>query len=264
MSRYHFRDATPQQAGTTYMPFDQTQPTRNYTQTRQPDPTYGQYAQTGQPTPTHTPYDQTWQQPSMGQMPSQAQQPSMGQMPSQVQQSAGQMPYSNTQPTIVSAHFNSAYAIITPGPDYPAIRGLVTFADIPGGVMVCADVAGLPPYAPATGNKSPIGPFGFHIHEKGNCEIGNPANPFESAGGHWNPTNQPHGNHAGDFPVLVADNGRARMCFILSRFTVDEILGRSVMIHENPDDYRTQPAGNSGKKIACGSIKPWNSFQQNM
>jgi Cu-Zn family superoxide dismutase len=209
------------------MPYDQTQPTQNFTQT-------------GQQSAGQTPYNQA------------------------EQQSASQTPYNQPQQTVLPKHFNSAYAIITPGPDYPAIRGLVTFADIPGGVMICADVAGLPPYAPAAGNKSPIGPFGFHIHEKGNCEVGNPANPFESAGGHWNPTNQPHGNHAGDFPVLVADNGRARMTFILSRFTVDEILGRSVMIHENPDDYRTQPAGNSGKKIACGSIKPWNAYQQYM
>ena len=158
---------------------------------------------------------------------------------------------------------NTAYAMLVAGPDYPTIYGLVTFADIPGGVMVCADVQGLPPYKPASGEKSPVGPFGFHIHEMGMCEVGNPEKPFEGSGGHWNPTNQPHGNHAGDFPVLVAGNsGRAKMCFITDRFTVDEVLGRSVMIHENPDDYRTQPAGNSGKRIACGSIKPWNSFQR--
>ncbi len=236
MGSYHFRDTTPQQADTTYMPYDQIQPTQNFTQA-------------GQQSAGQMPYTQTQPIQSFTQAG---------------QQTTGQTPYNQPQPTVLPKHFNTAYAIIMPGPDYPAIRGLVTFADIPGGVMVCADVAGLPPYAPAAGNKSPIGPFGFHIHEKGNCEVGNPANPFESAGGHWNPTNQPHGNHAGDFPVLVADNGRARMSFILSRFTVDEILGRSVMIHENPDDYRTQPAGNSGKKIACGSIKPWNAFQQNM
>lgn len=159
--------------------------------------------------------------------------------------------------------YNTAYAIIVPGPDYPSIRGIVTFADIRGGsVMVCADIAGLPPYRPASGNNQPIGPFGFHIHEKGDCAAGDPSKPFTAAGEHWNPANQPHGNHAGDFPVLVADNGRARMCFIIDRFTVDEILGRSVMVHENPDDYRTQPAGNAGKRIACGVIKPWNAFQQ--
>lgn len=172
------------------------------------------------------------------------------------------IPNTQTQQFIPS-HYNSAYAIFVPGPDYPGIRGLVTFADIAGGgTLVCADVTGLPPYKPADGDKSPVGPFGFHIHEKGMCEIGNPAKPFEGCGGHWNPTNQPHGNHAGDFPVLVADNGHAKMNFITERFTVDEVLGRSVMIHENPDDYRSQPAGNSGKRIACGSIKPWNAFQQ--
>ena len=164
--------------------------------------------------------------------------------------------------TIYPRATNSAYAMLVAGPDYPSITGMVTFVDIQGGVMVCADVLGLPPYKPASEGKSPIGPFGFHIHERGMCEVGDPKKPFEGCGGHWNPTDQPHGNHAGDFPVLVASNGRAKMCFITDRFVVDEILGRSVMIHENPDDYRTQPAGNSGKRIACGSIKPWNSYQQ--
>lgn len=172
------------------------------------------------------------------------------------------MPYSQQQQqTVLPSHFNSAFAVLVPGPDYPGIRGLVTFADIRGGVMVCADIAGLPPYRPAEGEKQPVGPFGFHIHERGMCEPGDPSKPFEGCGGHWNPTDQPHGNHAGDFPVLVADGGRAKMCFITGRFTVDDILGRSVMVHENPDDYRTQPAGNSGRRIACGSIRPWNSFQ---
>ncbi len=162
------------------------------------------------------------------------------------------------QQTVMPTRYNSAYAILKAGPDYPSVRGLVTFAQMQGGVMVCADVAGLPPYKPGSNGKQPIGPFGFHIHEKGHCEVGDPSKPFEACGGHWNPRNQPHGNHAGDFPVLVADNGRAKMCFIMSRFTLDEIVGRSVMIHENPDDYRSQPAGNAGKRIACGEIKPWD------
>ena len=159
------------------------------------------------------------------------------------------------------AYFNSAYAMIMAGPDYPSITGVVTFADVPGGVRVCADISGLPPYKPASGDKQPVGPFGFHIHEKGHCEVGDPSKPFEACGGHWNPTNQPHGNHAGDFPVLFSNNGVAKMCFFTDRFTVADVLGRSVMIHENPDDYRSQPAGNSGKRIACGEIKPWNAFQ---
>ena len=152
-----------------------------------------------------------------------------------------------------------AYALLEVGPDYPSVSGMVTFEEITDGVMVCADVQGLPSYRPASGEKGPVGPFGFHIHEKGGCEVGDPNRPFESSGGHWNPTNQPHGNHAGDFPVLTATNsGRAKMCFITDRFSVGDILGRSVMIHESPDDYRSQPAGDAGKRIACGSIRPWN------
>jgi Cu-Zn family superoxide dismutase len=161
-----------------------------------------------------------------------------------------QMPY--------FSHFNSAYAIIKAGPDYPAITGIVTFEDVTGGVKVCANIDGLPLYKPATDGKEPIGPFGFHIHEKGHCEVKDPDKPFEACGGHWNPYNQPHGNHAGDFPVLFSNNGHAGMCFFTDKFTVRDILGRSVIIHENPDDYRTQPAGNSGKRIACGVIVPWN------
>lgn len=157
--------------------------------------------------------------------------------------------------------FNAAYAMIIAGPDYPSITGLVTFADTPAGTMVCVDVKGLPEYRPATDDKSPVGPFGFHLHEGCLCEVGGPEKPFEGCGGHWNPTKQPHGNHAGDFPVLVSSNGRARMCFVTDRFTVDEIIGRTVIIHENPDDYRSQPAGNSGRRIACGSIRPWDSVQ---
>lgn len=188
----------------------------------------------------------------MSQVPYSSQAPS-------IQNSLPHIPHpQQVQQATLPTHFNSAYAILKAGPDYPSIRGLVTFAQIQGDVLVCADIAGLPPYSPGNDGKQPVGPFGFHIHEKGHCEIDDPSKPFEECGGHWNPTNQPHGNHEGDFPVLVADRGRARMCFIMSRFTVNEILGRSVMIHENPDDYRTQSSGNSGKRIACGEIKPWS------
>lgn len=65
----------------------------------------------------------------------------------------------------------------------------------------------------------------------------------------------PHGNHAGDFPVLFSNNGYARMSFFTDKFRVRDIIGRSVMIHENPDDYRSQPPGDSGKRIACGVIE---------
>ncbi len=151
---------------------------------------------------------------------------------------------------------STAYANVKGGPLAPNINGVVYFTDVPGGTRVCAMINGLPRYKPATATTQPIGPHGFHIHQSGNCEVGDPANPFQSAGEHWNPDNQPHGNHAGDFPVLFSNGGRAMMCFFTNRFKVADVIGKSVMIHENPDDYRTQkPAGNAGKRLACGVIR---------
>lgn len=149
-----------------------------------------------------------------------------------------------------------AQAQIQGGPLAPTLRGLVQFFDIPGGTWVCASISGLPPYVPASGGQPPIGPHGFHIHENGTCVIGDPANPFQEAGEHWNPTNQPHGNHAGDFPVLFSNNGLALTSFFTSQFKPHEAIGKSIIIHQNPDDYRTQPAGAAGKRLACGIIRP--------
>jgi len=156
---------------------------------------------------------------------------------------------------IYSPNVQMAVARITGGPLAPEIRGYVWFRDVPGGTEVCVDVEGLPAYQPARRNRAPVGPFGFHIHEFGRCEVGNQQDPFQAAGGHWNPDDQPHGNHAGDFPVLFSNNGRARMCFFTNRFKVSDVIGKAVVIHENPDDYRSQPSGNSGKRLACGVIQ---------
>ncbi len=148
-----------------------------------------------------------------------------------------------------------AISILNGGPIAPDISGKVVFRDFPCGTQVCAYIINLPKYQPATDGKAPIGPHGFHIHQFGNCEVGNPNDPFKSAGEHWNPYNQPHGNHAGDFPVLFSNNGTAIMCFFTNKFKVRDIIGKSIIIHENPDDYRTQPSGNSGRKLACGVIR---------
>ena len=146
-------------------------------------------------------------------------------------------------------------AYVMGGPLRPQIRGAVIFQDTPGGTWVNVQITGLPDYKPATTTEAPVGPFGFHIHENGVCEVGDPNDPFQAAGGHWNPTNQPHGNHAGDFPVLFSNNGRACMGFFTDRFRGWEVVGKSIIIHNNPDDYRTQPSGNSGKRMACGVIQ---------
>lgn len=148
-----------------------------------------------------------------------------------------------------------AIARIKGSPLAPNVKGVVYFKDVQGGVEVYVYVTGLPAYKPGKDNISPIGPHGFHIHQNGCCNVDDPKDPFKCAGEHWNPDNQPHGNHAGDFPVLFSNNGISRMSFFTNRFKVADIIGKSIVIHENPDDYRTQPAENSGKRIACGVIE---------
>ena len=147
-----------------------------------------------------------------------------------------------------------AYAEIVGSPLAPQLHGMVTFRDMAACTEVCVEVSGLPAYKPAQNGQSPIGPHGFHIHEKGLCQVGDPNQPFQSTDGHWNPTNQPHGNHAGDFPVLFSNSGYSKMCFLTNKFHVQDVIGKSVVIHQNPDDYRTQPSGNSGKPLGCGVI----------
>lgn len=148
-------------------------------------------------------------------------------------------------------------ARIVGGPLAPNIRGWVYFTNAAGGSWVTVRVSGLPPYQPATSSRPPIGPHGFHIHMNGSCAVGDPANPFQAAGEHWNPDNQPHGNHAGDLPVLFSNAGVARMRVFTNRFKPRDVIGKSILIHRYPDDYRSQPAGNSGPRLACGEIKTY-------
>ena len=138
----------------------------------------------------------------------------------------------------------------------PGINGTVLFYNLAGGTVVKVDVCGLPPYKPALMGGQPVGPFGFHIHEGTTCGLGDGTSPFASAGGHYNPTHQNHGNHAGDMPVLFSNGGCANMIFYTDKFKVKDIIGRTVIIHQNPDDFRTEPAGNSGARIGCGVIEP--------
>ncbi|MDF2699606.1 MAG: sodC [Haloplasmataceae bacterium] len=147
-----------------------------------------------------------------------------------------------------------AIAEINGGPLAPEIKGEVLFQEYEKGVMVIANIMGLPNFRPAQQNLPQIGPHGFHIHEFGVCTIGDNQDPFKSAGEHWNPTNQPHGNHVGDFPVLFSNKGLAYMAFFTNKFTIDSIIGKAVIIHSGPDDYKSQPAGNAGKRLACGII----------
>lgn len=145
---------------------------------------------------------------------------------------------------------NSA-ADISGGEKYPGIRGRVIFRQQKNGVLVTADIYGLP-----TGETGcDAGVFGFHIHEGEDCGS-NGKEPFSNTKGHYNPGDCQHPYHAGDLPPLFENDGYAYMSVLTNRFTATEIIGRTVVIHLQPDDFHTQPSGNSGEKIACGVIKP--------
>lgn len=116
------------------------------------------------------------------------------------------------------------------------LHGRVTFREEVAGVTVTAEIYGLPLQNPACGG----GVFGIHIHDQS---------------GHYNPTDCPHPYHAGDLPPLFSVNGYARASCLTGRFSIVEIIGKQVVIHERPDDFTTQPSGNSGAVIGEGVIR---------
>jgi Cu-Zn family superoxide dismutase len=131
-----------------------------------------------------------------------------------------------------------------------SVRGLIVFHEVDGHLLVHARLSGLKPGAEQ----------GFHVHEVGSCA----SSDGSSAGGHFNPDGQPHGpqaaaHHAGDLPALKADaDGRVDQKFTLLGPTVADgpksLVGHSVIVHAQADDYATQPTGNSGARVACGVI----------
>ncbi len=131
--------------------------------------------------------------------------------------------------------------------------GVVSFSQQDDKVLVNARITGLSP-----------GLHGFHIHEKGDCSAPDAA----SAGGHFNPSGTKHGSpsntehHGGDFGNLTADaSGMATLNWTipasqitLSKDGANSVIGKGLIVHADPDDYTTQPTGNSGKRLACGVI----------
>jgi len=150
---------------------------------------------------------------------------------------------------VVNQQNPAAYARVMGSSEYPGLKGTVFFYQVPGGVLVVADVTGLP-YGSGSNTSSF---YGFHIHEGKYC-TGTTQDPFADSGGHYNPNNTRHPEHAGDLPPLLGNSGWAWTAFVTERFTVDDILDHTVIIHRNPDDFTSQPSGNSGSKIACGEI----------
>lgn len=139
----------------------------------------------------------------------------------------------------------SAVAMLRGSAVYPDLKGMVWLFQMNGGVVVIADISGLPE------QNTCGGVFGFHIHEGTGCG----GDDFAETKGHYNPKNCEHPYHAGDLPPLFSNNGSAYMAVLTDRFMLEEVIGRTVVIHLHPDDFMTQPAGNSGMKIACGVIR---------
>ncbi|WP_096699021.1 superoxide dismutase family protein [Polaromonas sp. AER18D-145] len=132
-----------------------------------------------------------------------------------------------------------------------ATSGSVSFVQKGNKVLVSGEIRGLKPNAE----------HGFHVHEKGDCSSGDGM----SAGGHFNPTGAPHGahgmgmHHTGDLPSLKADaGGIARFNFESGSLAVGSgvtnIVGKGLIVHRDPDDYKTQPTGNAGPRLACAVI----------
>ena len=129
--------------------------------------------------------------------------------------------------------------------------GTVAFEQGAQGTVVHARLTDLEP-----------GTHAFHLHETGKCE----APDFTSAGGHYNPTDQAHGffaddgYHAGDLPNFhVPDSGTVEIEFFSEQLKLDDDMfdtdGSSLVIHTGSDDYRTDPAGDAGERVACGVIE---------
>ena len=127
----------------------------------------------------------------------------------------------------------------------PNLTGTVQFCQLAQGVLITAHVSGLP-------QANTGGFFALHIHEGSGCA----GDGFPDTLSHYNPSGRPHPEHAGDLPPLLSNDGEAYLSVLTNRFSLPDILGRTVVIHDGPDDFHSQPAGNAGSKIACGVIRP--------
>lgn len=148
--------------------------------------------------------------------------------------------------SILSRHIPKAVAWVQGNRENPKLSGVVSFySTMRRGILISTEIFGLPDKENKTGF------YGMHIHQYGNCE-----KDFSQTGSHYNPGNIMHPMHAGDLPPLLSNHGYAWMAFYDDRFSIDDVIGRSVIIHGQRDDFYTQPAGDSGEKIACGVIMP--------
>ena len=151
-------------------------------------------------------------------------------------------PVEETAPT-------SALAVLQPRGD-SEVSGMVSFAETADGVLVVADIARVAP-----------GMHGLHLHELGDCS----SEDFKSTGGHFNPTDSPHGaptdevRHAGDFGnIEIGEDGAGHLELTTTMLTVADgpntVMGRAIILHEGEDDLVSQPTGAAGGRIGCGVV----------
>lgn len=162
------------------------------------------------------------------------------------------MPYTQPTPRLSFIHLLTqnqprAMAWVRGSSAAPSLSGLVKFYDTPyGGVLIEAEVFGLPNITTPGSTDW----YAMHIHEMGDC-----SDNFLHTGNHYNPEMAQHPRHAGDLMPLFANQGYAWYAYYDKRFRIEDILNRSVVIHQHRDDFTTQPAGDSGLKIGCGVIR---------
>lgn len=122
------------------------------------------------------------------------------------------------------------------------LHGKIKFYPHCDGTLVVAELCGLP--------ASETDFFALHIHEGRDCS----GEGFPNTKGHYDMGGAGHPRHAGDLPPLLSCNGSAYLAVVSNRFRIKDIIGRTVVVHGGPDDFKSQPAGNPGSKIACGII----------
>lgn len=141
----------------------------------------------------------------------------------------------------------AAYAKLKGNSEYPGITGDACFYPEKEGTLLAIRINGLPKKIGECNKRF----YALHIHAGDSCT----GNNFSNAGGHYNPSNCPHPEHAGDLPPLLGCGSRALMTVLTDSFTPWEVVGRTVIVHEGFDDFVTQPSGNPGIILACGEIK---------
>lgn len=152
--------------------------------------------------------------------------------------------------TALASTYPKSFAYLYGNGEHPNLFGTVLFFPLWDGTLVMSTINGLP-YDKGACNERV---FGYHIHEGSTC-TGDETDPFKDTGMHYDLNNCKHPHHTGDMPPLFGNTGYAFQMFYTTRFRPEDVVGHTCVIHDMPDDFISQPSGNSGIKIACGEIR---------